>query len=142
MSTITLTHPTAGPGSTPLALTLPDQLAWPDEFGWQQVVQSTEYTTTGALVIDEWAKQSGRPITLAGSETRAWCERGALRILRTWASQPGLQLTLAGLRGATRTVVFDHSASPIDAQPIIDVSDPEDTDPYAITIKFLELSAS
>lgn len=139
MTMMTLTHHTAGPGGTPLALDLPEQLAWPDEFAWQQVVQSAEYTTTGALVLDAWVKQSGRPITLAGSETRAWCERGALLTLRNWASQPGLQMTLTGLRGTTRTVVFDHDGGAIDAAPIIDVSDPVDTDPYAITIKFLEL---
>lgn len=136
---LTLTHPTAGPGGTPLALTLPDQLSWLNEFGWQQVVQASEYTTTGALVVDAWAKQSGRPITLAGSETRAWCERGALLTLRNWASQPGLQMTLTGLRGTSRTVVFDHEAGAIDAAPIIDLADPIDTDPYAVTLKFLEL---
>ena len=131
---ITLTNAIAG-----ITLTLPEQLTWPDEFGWQQVVQASEYTTTGALVVDAWAKQSGRPITLAGSETRAWCERGALLTLRTWASQPGLQMTLTGLRGTSRTVVFDHEAGAIDAAPIIDLADPIDTDPYAVTLKFLEL---
>ena len=136
---ITLTHPSAGPGGTPLALLLPDQLSWPDEFTWQQVEQSAEYTTTGALLLDAYAKQAGRPITLAGSETRAWCERGALLTLRSWASQPGLVLTLEGLRNATRQVVFDHSAGALSADPVHDWADPQDTDPYAITIKFLEL---
>lgn len=139
MPTITLTHPTAGPGSTPLALPLPDDFLWTDEFGWQSVEQTTEYTTTGALVIDTWAKQAGRPITLAGSETHAWCERGDLLTMRTWATQPGLQMTLTGLRGITRTVVFDHQAGAISAQPVVDFSDPIDSDPYAVTLKFIEL---
>lgn len=130
---LTLIHPTAG------AIDLPDQLAWEDEFSWQRVVQATEYTTTGALVIDAWVKQSGRPITLAGSEKRAWCERGDLLTLRTWASQPGLQMTLTGLRSTTRTVVFDHAAGAINAQPVVDFSDPIDSDPYAVTLKFIEL---
>ena len=138
MNSITLTHPTAGPAGTPLALELPDQLSWPDEFTWQQVEQSTEYTTTGALVLDAWAKQAGRPITLAGSETRAWCERGALVALRTWASQPGQAFALL-LHGVVRQVVFNHEAGPLDAEPVDDVVDPIDTDPYVVTIKFLEL---
>ena len=132
---ITLTNAIAG-----ITLTLPEQLTWPDEFGWQQVVQASEYTTTGALVLDAWVKQSGRPITLQGSQTRAWCERGALLTLRTWASVPGLQMTLAGLRGVSRTVVFDHSGEAISADPIgFERADISDTDPYAITLKFLEL---
>ncbi len=136
---LTLTHPTAGPGSTPLVLDLPDQLSWPDEFAWAQVVQSAEYTTTGALVLDAYAKQAGRPITLAGSETRAWCERGALLTLRDWASQPGLVLTLSGLRGTTRTVAWNHDAGALSADPVHDWADPADTDSYVITLKFLEL---
>lgn len=139
MSNLTLTHPTAGVGGAPLSLDLPDSLSWPDEFTWSQVSQSAEYTTTGALVLDAWAKQSGRPITLEGSETYAWCERGALLMLRAWAAQPGLQMTLSGLRDVSRQVVFNHEAGPLSAAPVVDYSDPIDTDPYAITIKFLEL---
>lgn len=139
MSTLTLTHPTAGPGSSPLVLTLPEQLAWPDEFTWQQVAQQAEYTTTGALVLDTWAKQAGRPITLAGSETRAWCERGVLLTLRAWASQPGVVFALTGLRGIARQVVFNHEAGALGAEPILDHDNPADDEPYVVTLRFLEL---
>ena len=138
MSTITLTHPTAGAGGTPLALVLPDQLSWPDEFTWAQVEQSTDYTSTGALILDTWAKQAGRPITLQAAANRAWCERGGLVTLRTWASQPGQLLTLQ-LRGVSHQVVFNHGAGALDAEPVDDVVDPIDTDPYIVTIRFLEL---
>ena len=138
MSNITLTHPTAGSGGTPLALDLPDQLSWPDEFTWQQVEQSTEYTSTGAMVIDAWAKQAGRPITLQAAANRAWCERGALVTLRAWSSQPGQVLTLL-LRGAARQVVFNHGSGALDAEPVDDVVDPIDTDPYIVTLRLLEL---
>jgi hypothetical protein len=117
---------------------LPDDLTWPDEFTWQQVEQSVEYTTTGALVVDAFAKQAGRPITLQGSETFAWCDRGDLLTLRNWASQPGATFALT-LRGVTRTVIFNHEAGAIEAEAILDYSDPLDSDPYAITIRFLEL---
>lgn len=129
--TISLTN-----GVTTVAL--PEDLNWPDEFTWQQVVQTAEYTTTGALVLDSFAKQAGRPITLQGSETFAWCERGALVTLRNWASQPGAVFTLT-LRGVDRQVVFNHEAGALEAEPIIDYSDPIDGDPYAISIRFLEL---
>ena len=138
MTTITLTHPTAGAGGTPLALTLPDQLAWPDEFTWQQVLQTATYTTTGALLLEASAKQAGRPITLAGSETRAWCDRGPLVTLRAWASTPGQTFALL-LRGAVHQVVFNHEGGALDAAPVMDMDDPLDTDPYAVTLRFLEI---
>lgn len=129
--TISLTN-----GST--TIDLPPDLIWPDEFTWQQVEQSSEYTTTGALVLDAFAKQAGRPITLQGSETFAWCQRGDLVTLRNWASQAGATFTLT-LRGLARTVVFNHDAGAIEAEAILDYADPIDADPYAITIRFLEL---
>lgn len=138
MSNITLTHPTAGAGATPVVLELDEQFRWPDEFTWDQVEQSAEYTSTGALILDAWAKQAGRPITLQSDANRAWCERGALRTLRSWASQPGLELTLL-LRGVSRQVVFNHEGGALDAEPVDDVVDPIDTDPYVVTIRFLEL---
>lgn len=138
MSAITLTHPTAGAGGTPIDLELPDQLSWPDEFTWGQVEQSAEYTSTGALVLDAWAKQAGRPITLQGAENRAWCERGALVTLRIWASQPGQIFGLL-LRGQTHQVVFNHGSGALGADAVIDFVDPVDTDQYVITLRFLEI---
>ena len=129
--TISLTN-----GST--TIDLPPDLVWPDEFTWQQVEQTAEYTTTGALVLDAFTKQAGRPITLQGSETFAWCQRGDLVTLRNWASQAGATFTLT-LRGLARTVVFNHDAGALEAEAILDYSDPIDDDPYAITIRFLEL---
>lgn len=129
--TVSLTN-----GST--TVNLPADLIWPDEFTWQQVEQSAEYTTTGALVLDAFEKQAGRPITLQGSESFAWCQRGDLLTLRNWASQAGATFTLT-LRGLARTVVFNHDAGALEAAAILDFSDPLDSDPYAITIRFLEL---
>lgn len=141
MTTLTLTHPTAGAGGTPMTVTLPAQLTWPDEFTWQQVDQSAEYTTTGALVLDAYARQAGRPITLVGTAERVWCERGLLLTLRAWASVPGLVLTLAGLRGsAPRQVVFDHAGGALSAEVATwELDTVADTDPYAVALKFLEL---
>lgn len=138
MSAITLTHPTAGPGQTPLVLELPDQLDWPDEFGWDPVVQSADYTTDGSLVLDAWAKKTGRPITLAGAEDRAWCKRSVLLTLRSWASQPGLVMTLQ-LRGQNHPVVFDHANRAIEADSIEGWIDPEPDDVYVLTVRFLEV---
>lgn len=162
MPAITLTHPTAGPGNTPQTVTLPEGLLWTDQYGWRSVEQSKQYTTTGALVMDSWAKQAGQPMTLQGAQDRAWCERGLLATLRAWANTPGLVLSLVHA-GTTHTVAWDHEQQPIDAQPLtdllgapsrytvrnavgdivtdvdVDYFDPRLTDPFVVTLRFVIL---
>lgn len=135
---ITLTHPTAGPAGAPLVLALPADLIWTNEFAWQQVQQTAEYTTTGALLLDSWAKQAGRPIELQGGVDYAWCLRSTLATLNTWAAQPGQAFTLTR-NGTAHSVVWDHEKTAITAEPIVPYSDPLPEDPYSLTLKFLEL---
>lgn len=135
----TLTHPTAGAGSTPITLTLPTDMQWIDEFAWAQVEQVTQYTTTGALIVEAAAKQTGRPITIQGDQDRAWCERGQLKTLRNWAALPGQHFTLVTFDGASHSVVFDHARNAIEAEALVPWTDLNDTDPYKVTLKFMEL---
>lgn len=135
---ITLTHPTAGPSGTPVVLTLPADLLWTNEFTWQQVQQSSEYTSTGALVLEAWAKQAGRPIELKGGVDYAWCQRSTLTTLNAWAAQPGQVFTLTR-NGVSHQVAWDHEAGAIQAEPLIPYSDPLPEDAYTLTLKFLEL---
>lgn len=135
---ILLTHPTAGAGGAPVTLTLPPDLLWTDEFAWQQVEQATQYTTTGALVLDAWAKQAGRPITLRGDVDYGWCQRSTLATLNAWAALPGQQFSLLQ-RGVTHAVVFDHAGGAIDAAPVVPYSDPLPDDHYTLTLKFIEV---
>ena len=126
-------------GTTTLALR--DDTAWADEFGWQPLVQSAQYTLTGALVVEEAPMLAGRPITLAGADDRAWVRYADLQQLQTWALTPGLALTLT-LRGAARQVRFDlRQGSPIAAQQILTVDNPPQPDDwFAVTaLKFFEL---
>jgi hypothetical protein len=134
-----LTHPTAGPGNTPATLALPEDLIWVNEFGWQQIEQRAEYTTTGALVLDTWpAKQAGRPMELQGGVDYAWCLRSTLSTLQAWAAQPGQTFTLTRAAVA-HTVVFDHASQAIAAAPVVPYSDPEPADHYTLTLRFLIL---
>lgn len=158
MPATTLTHPTEG------AVTLPDGLLWSDQYGWKSVEQTKEYTSTGALVLESWAKQAGQPMTLQGTQDRAWCERGVLETLRQWAAQPGLVLSLTHA-GTTHEAAFDHESQAIEAQPLIDLLigtgpsrytvrndlgalvtdvdvdyfDPRPTDPFSVTLRFVLL---
>lgn len=87
---------------------LSDRLDWIDEFGWSPVVQQTDYSVTGALIIGVATRLAGRPITLEGERTRAWMSRAACGAVAAWDALPGAELVLV-LRGVARTVVFDHA---------------------------------
>jgi hypothetical protein len=100
--------------STLGSVTIPDDLIWSDEFSWSPVSQSQELTLGGALVLQESLQLKGRPITLKGSEDRAWMDKADVEALFALAATPGQThtLTLPGPRAFT--VAFNRK----DGQPI------------------------
>jgi hypothetical protein len=120
------------------ALTLPDDLLWPDEYAWQAVEQRAQYTITGALLVESAAKQAGRPLTLQGGGNWAWLDRTTLETLRAWAALPAQTFSLL-FRGVTYSVVFDQPNGAISATPVVDYSDPTTTDYYVVTLRFIEV---
>ena len=132
-STITLTH-----GVTTLHLS--DRLQWTDEYEWTPVQQATEYSITGALLIDVGIKLAGQTIALDGVETEAWIDRALCQELKAWAALPGAEFALT-LRGTTHTVIFDHGAGAFTAQPIWKLTDGEVTPEllYRPAFKFLKV---
>ncbi len=130
---ITLTHEST-------TVTLPDALEWADEYTWSPVEQTSTYTTTGALLIEEATKQAGRPITLEGTIDRTWCPRSTIDQLHTWAQTTGTVLTLT-LRGIAHQVIFDHSKSALQGLPVLFYQDSSiaSNDWYYPTLRFLEL---
>lgn len=119
-------------------LTLPDDLGWPDEYTWQPVEQRSEYSLTGSLIVEAAAKQAGRPITLAATDTAAWMSRADVGQIAAWVALAGITLTLA-LRGATYSVIFDHQRGAMTATPLVDYSDPDATDHYVVELRFLKV---
>lgn len=120
---------------------LSDRLAWVDEFDWTPVVQSTEPSTTGALLVDVGVLQAGRPITLQGTDTAAWVSRALCDTLQAWAALPGITLTLV-VRGVSRQVIFDHARKGFEARPLRHLLDGEQgatNDFYLPTFRFLEV---
>lgn len=117
---------------------LPADMVWTDEFTWPTVIKSTEYTLTGALVVDSGQRLAGRPITLAGAEDYGWITRATVDALRTLASAlPGeFVLTLADARAFN--VVFAPD-EPIAAQPIVPIADPGADWWYIVTVKLIEV---
>lgn len=119
-------------------LTLPDDLLWTDEFAWTAVEQRTEYSITGALIVEASAKQSGRPITLASNENRGWMPRAALLTLKAWAALPAQAFTLV-LNGVTYTVAFDQARNAVEAAPLFALVGTDAGDDYLPTLRFIEV---
>ena len=123
------------------SINLPEDLWWSDETDWTPVAQATEYGTTGALLVDVSTKLAGQPITLVGDDQTAWVTRATVLSLQELAADPGLEMTLV-LHGRTFTVIFSHEGGkPIDAEPVVRISPPQDSDYYIIrALRFLALS--
>lgn len=133
---LTLTHPTAGPANTPVVLTLPPDLIWSNEFAWRPIEQTSQHTTTGALVVDQWTRQTGRAIELRGDAQSGWIARSALRTLHAWSAAPGVTFSLS-INGSAYSVIFDHAAGALKAEPVVAFADPIDADWYIPTLYFL-----
>lgn len=115
-------------------------LHWADEIEWTPVMQGTEFSTTGALLVDLSVKQAGRPITLVGGEQMAWITRATLLELQALAADPGREMALV-LHDRTFTVIFSHDGKPIEAEPIMRIVPPLDTDIYVLSaVRFLALA--
>ena len=97
---------------------------------------STDYSMTGALVVQEGERQDGRPITLFGGRG-VWVERSTVEALYAMASVPDQVMTLA-LWGRTFSVIFRRPA--IDAEAIRRLANPGATHKYAITINLMEIT--
>lgn len=120
------------------SISIPDDLTWTDEFSWKPAVQSIERTLTGAMILQQAAKQGGRPITLTGDETTGWVTRNIVEALYAAGEAAGQAMVLT-LRGVPHNVVADQENGLITASPVVDYSDPLSTDNYAVTLRFLKV---
>lgn len=120
-------------------ITLPDDLLWEDEFTWQSVEQRSQYSITGALLVESSVKQAGRSITLRGGMDFAWIDRATLLALQAAAAQPARVYSLVVRSEAPRNVVFDLERGAIEASPVIDYSDPSADDSYVVTLRYIEV---
>ncbi|MCP5197656.1 MAG: hypothetical protein H6974_12870 [Gammaproteobacteria bacterium] len=106
------------------ALTLPATLVWADECDWSPVSQKVDYSTSGALILQEAIRLAGRPITLVGQSDGNAHTGGILRsdllTLYTALTTTGVELTLTLHDARTFTVAGRHQGeqSPIDAVPL------------------------
>lgn len=119
------------------SIELPD-LLWTDEYAWNPVVGDIAYTVSGALIVEESVMQSGRPITLASTESGGWTTKAVVDALRQLSLATGNTLAL-NLHGTTRTVIWKRSGNSVEAEPVVAYSDPSPDTRYRITLRLLEV---
>lgn len=119
--------------------TLPDALIWIDSHKWAAVKGSHEWSTTGALLVDQGVRQAGRPITLEGGPNHAWMPRDQADALRALTATPGAVMTLTLHDATTYSVIWDYTREPFEAEQVVDFSDPENTDWCVPKLRFIEI---
>ncbi len=119
---------------------LPRGLVWVDEFAWRPVESSTEYTLSGALVIDSATRLAGRPITLQGSEDAGWrgMTRAVVLAVQALASAPGATYVLTLADGRSFDVAFAPE-NPFEARPLARPELPDADHPYVATLRLIEV---
>lgn len=120
------------------AIQIPRGMVWVDEFAWQPVEKSAEYSITGALLIDSGVRLAGRAITLQSDTDAGWITRATLLALQALAAAPeGVHtLTLADAR--TFTVQFAPGEC-LAATPIARPELPASAHPYVATVRLIEV---
>jgi len=122
-------------------ITLPEGLTWSDRYDWTPVTQSVEMSVAGTLIIQEAAQAAGRPITLtaAGGE-HCWISKADLDQLYGLTSDAGRTMTLELAPGDVRQVIWRRDKQPIEARPVLEVTDPADDTWYVLAaLRMLEV---
>ena len=125
-------------------VTLPQGLRWADEFDWSPLTQATEYSLTGALIVQQGEKQAGRPITLVGGKDFAWMTRTEVATLKAQLNA-GEEMTLTLHDSRTFTVLpAGDEPLTVAALPIVKDSgpaDPSSSARYVLeTLKLIEVA--
>ena len=117
-------------------VTLPGDLRWADEFAWSPVVQSAEYSLTGALIVQTATKLAGRPITLE-AQRDTWVTRDTVLAVQALADTPGWVGVLTLHDGRVFTVAFRDDR--VSAEPVRHIAPLESGDAYTLTLKLQTL---
>ena len=129
--------------STNETVQLEDGFLWTDEFDWKPIEQKLERSITGAAIIQEGRKQSGRPITLnPANDGMGWIKLRDLRKVQAW-SVLHEQFTLEfewphDMRQFE--VIFNHEAGALEAKPVKGIPAISLDDYFNVTLRFLELN--
>ncbi|MCG7657120.1 hypothetical protein [Wielerella bovis] len=120
------------------SIILSDSLLWRDEFDWSNLAQTEpERTLSGAYIVQQGIKQSGRPITLEPpDDSMAWHKRQITEKLQAWAMQPETKFTLVMAQG-TFNVIFDNAHGAVSAKPVLGFGGTQQDDYFLVSIKLI-----
>lgn len=89
---------------------LPKDVIWTNETQWSPVSQTVEWSTTGALLMQEGVKLKGREIFLEGKDNMAWIDRPTGEYLMNMRDTQGLVMIFEFVdRNSDLNVLFSHS---------------------------------
>lgn len=117
---------------------IPRGLVWVDEYDWTPAETATEYSITGALLVDAGTRLAGRPITLQADTDAGWMPRSTLLQLQALAATPGATHALTLADGRTFATMF-APGQPITARPVARPELPTATHPYVATVRLIEV---
>lgn len=123
--------------TTGQSVSIPDGLIWTDEFEWSPVETNQSYSLTGALIIEQGTKQTGRPISLSCDDDMNWASRSVVETLRSWSSTAGRRMTL-DIGGVSHPVMF-ASGNPITAKPVKNLPSFDSGDYFHLSLKLIEV---
>ncbi|CAN7366086.1 hypothetical protein LJR118_002175 [Acidovorax sp. LjRoot118] len=121
---------------------IPRGMVWVDEFSWSPVEKTTEYSTTGALLVDVGERLAGRPITLQATDEHGWLARTVLQDVLALAADPEGVYVFTHADGREFTVMFAPD-DPVTATPFASTRPelPGDDYPYVTTVRLIEIEA-
>ena len=82
-------------------ITLPGNLLWEDELAWDPCSQVVEQTLSGAVLVEEFTRAAGQPISYRGGLPWVQLTRTALLALQALGAPAGVVLTLTHHDGRT-----------------------------------------
>jgi hypothetical protein len=119
------------------ALQIPRGMVWSDEFGWNPVEKSLEYSLTGAALIDAGVRLAGQPITLQGEADAGWIKRGGLVALQALnVADPVGEYALVLADGRSFTVQFAPGLA-VEGKPLARPELPAEDYPYIATVRLI-----
>jgi hypothetical protein len=128
-----------------VTINLPNDMLWTDEMKWSALTAVNTYTVTGALIIQQALRLSGRPITLSYPDSEmAWVTRTTVQALLALAAIPARKFSLVLEYPAdTRSfvVMFKQDGIPIEAEPVKGFQSHDPEDPFRVKINLIEVPA-
>lgn len=127
---------------TNAVIVLSDSL-YPDaEHDWSAIVSSTKYALDGTMIVEQSARQAGKPYVMQAPDGHGVLSRATVNALKSECDKLGATFWLDYLAdGAVKRVkvIFDTTQEAINATPIKGSTSPKLTDYYNVTLRFLEI---